>query len=409
MAAYYKITFNEIPEVGDSIFIYAHESTPPNNTSANGQNFVVARAAADETTIAATNNEQAQNFATAMITDYPDYFIISVYANVVTVSLPYAGFFDYLSYFEVSSEFASIEVISTKIEIIGMNSDLYLINNEVSLKIITSGNYPYYNIVFENLTNQKSSNPIRIYPDLTGSANLNISPYIKSLFDYPKDADGYIIPNQAVQNSNKFRITVSNNDDESAEVIKTFIRGGNRTNDTNQTLFVSQLLRPTKKLPIWQGYDTASYFIDSFGIIRKQLLSAVPTINKDFRRAKGCNEVYVKFLNQKGGYSNWLFESHSETESGQNLGSFIRNNQVDDLGNLSDSKLKIYGKIPKEYIAMINDLIISPEIYAFMDGLPIRVTAGRNSIEWDNIKKAYAVNINLDYQYRFNPSLLWSN
>ena len=166
---------------------------------------------------------------------------------------------------------------------------------------------------------------------------------------------------------------------------------------------------PTTKLPVWIGYETAEYYIDNQNLILKRLLADVSIANIEERRTKGCNEVYVKFLNQNGGYSNWLFESHSNIENNNNQGGFIRNNLVDDLGNETDFKLQLESKVPKAFKQLILDLIISPEIYALIEGLYIRVRSGRNSMEYDNIKRSYATKINLEVDNRFNPSLLWSN
>ena len=115
------------------------------------------------------------------------------------------------------------------------------------------------------------------------------------------------------------------------------------------------------------------------------------------------------YLLQSGGYSTWLFESHTDNESNNNLGGFVRNNKADDLGNEADNKLTLNAKIPKQFRELASDLIVSPEIYALRDGIFVRCRSVRNSIAYDNIKRSYNVTINLELDYRFNPSLLWSN
>lgn len=410
-ATIYNITFVSIPAVNESINVKAHIKTPPNGLTQRIETFKTNRSNPGETTIGANLNAQAQNFYNSFLTDYASggNIIASVDGATVTLQVDPLGSFDYFDSIIISGPYAILTPSNSSVILSGLNSDLYLINNEIIISLSTSLAYPFYTIQFKNLSNQKISNLVKVYPDGSNIATLNISPYIKGLFEYPSDADGYVIDNQNVPNSNKFEITVSNGVTSPSKIIKTFVRGGNKTNDTNQTLSVLDVLRPTLKLPIWTGFETASYYINGDGLMIKQLLGSLPFDQKDFRRPKGCNEIYVKFLNQKGGYSNWLFESHSETNVNQNLGNFIRNNKVDDFGNSSDSKIQVYSKVPKYYIGIINDLIISPEIYVYIDGVEIRVTSGRNSIEYDSIKRAYSVNINLDYQFRFNPSLLWSN
>lgn len=306
------------------------------------------------------------------------------------------------------------------IKVVGFNDDRYLINNPISLIISSNDNPVYFKIVVNNLTNQKVSTDFISYPNQSGVSNIQLDPIIKSLFDYPADANGYVTPNQLVPNANKCRVRIYykyidlETEVISPEVlgldtIKTFIRGGKRTSDVNQTLQGSQILTPTAKLPVWEGYDTAEYYLDENNLIRKRLLLDVSASRIEYLRKKGCNEVCVKFLNQNGGYSNWLFESHFNKESNKNLGGFIRDNKADDLGNEVDNKLDCNAKVPKAYRPLVNDLIVSPEIYVMIDGIYKRVRSVSNSITYDLIKRSYNVNINFDFDYRFNPSLLWSN
>ena len=103
------------------------------------------------------------------------------------------------------------------------------------------------------------------------------------------------------------------------------------------------------------------------------------------------------------------FRSKNELESNVNLGGFVRNNLVDDLGNESNSTIQAMGKIPAEYAYYINDLIVSPEIYVLLDGSWVRVRSKNNSVSVNQTKRSYQVTINYDVDYRFNPSLLWSN
>jgi hypothetical protein len=136
----------------------------------------------------------------------------------------------------------------------------------------------------------------------------------------------------------------------------------------------------------------------------------VEIIDIDYRRIKGNNNIYLKFLNQKGGYSYWLFESYGEKETNTPLGYLVNtSNNLLDLGNESKSDLQIYSKIPKEYRNFPKDLIVSSDIYAYQNSAWKKIFLKSNNIEFDNIKKVYTVNFNIDLNYRFNPSLLWSN
>jgi hypothetical protein len=362
---------------------------------------------------------------TVLIEDYPSLFtaIVDTPISVLVTALEENVIFtggentEYLTYI-VKNETANPNLIPIKV--VGFNDDRYLINNPILLTITSSDNVTFYKIVINNLTNQKTSTDFISYPDFNGFSNVRLEAIIKSLFDYPSDANGYIINDQLVPNANKCRVRIfyKTLDPETEiesdfilglDTIKTFIRGGKRTSESNQSLLGNQILTPCAKLPLWEGYETAEYYLDNNNLIRKRLLIYVPSSRYQFLRSKGCNEVYVKFLNQNGGYSNWLFESHLDKESNKSLGGFVRNNKADDLGNEVDNKLDVNSKVPKDYRPIINDLIVSPEIYVMIDGVYKRVRSIGNSISYDSIKRSYNVNINFDFDYRFNPSLLWSN
>lgn len=384
------------------------------------ESFVTLRVSPFQSTIA--TGDILQNICDAYLLDYPSLFTAEVEsANTVllTASLPNVVFST--TFLNPNLEYIidnETVVVPDAISVSGLSSDRYLINNEINAEITSDITPIYYKTIITNLSNQQVSTGLISYPDFNSSVRLSLQSVIKSLFDYPSDTDNYIIVDQIVPNSNKFKIQIYYNppDEEgntTSEVLgyettKTFIRGGKRTTLTNQTIS-NGIIRITDKLPVWAGYDTADYYLDTQNLIRKIILAQVPAEQIDYRRTKGCNETYVKFLNQNGGYSNWLFESHTNNEGNTNQGGFIRDNKVDDLGNEADFKLNVWAKVPKDYKQIILDLIISPEIYAMIDGVMVRVRSGRNSMIYDNIKRSYSVNINFEVDNRFNPSLLWSN
>lgn len=284
-----------------------------------------------------------------------------------------------------------------------LNSNGYLINNEIWFNINADSYVKYYTLYFTNLSNAKSTTAFVIYPDLNNHAFVNIQSIVKSLFDPP---------NGNTNNAAKIKISIVGKDNNDVtylfEFTKDFVRGGNRTNDTNQTISPNQSLRLYQTLPVWSGFPVYDYFLSPTFVIEQENLIEVTDI--DYRRIKGCNNIYLKFLNQKGGYSYWLFESFTEKEAGSPLGTIVgSNNNLLDLGTLSSSDLKVYSKVPREYKQYAFDLIISPDIFAYQNGGWKKIGLKANSIERDNIKRVYSVSLNLDLNYRFNPSLLWSN
>lgn len=280
-----------------------------------------------------------------------------------------------------------------------LNNNGYLINNEIWFNVTADEDVLYFKFIFTNLSNAKITSAFVSYADQNDNVFVNIQSVVKALFD---------TPNGSTNNSTKIQISIAANTGYSISFIKDFVRGGNRTNDTNQTISPNQSLRLYQTLPVWSGFPVYDYFLSSLYVIEQQTLAEVSDI--DYRRMKGCNNIYLKFLNQKGGYSYWLFESFTEKEAGNPLGATVgANNNLLDLGTISSSDLKVYSKIPKQYKQYAFDLVVSPDIYAYQNGGWKKIFLKANSIERDNIKRVYSVSLNLDLNYRFNPTLLWSN
>jgi hypothetical protein len=277
-----------------------------------------------------------------------------------------------------------------------LNGNGYLINNEIWFNITSDLPVAYFRLFVQNLSNGKISSTFTAYTQ-TNSARVNLQSIIKSLFD---------VPNGIENNSATFKITITASDGTVINFNKSFIRGGVRTISINQTIQNNQILRISDTIPIWQGLPISESFLNTNYSITTIALANIT--NVDYRRAKGCNNVYLKFLNQRGGYSFWLFESYSQKETTRNKGNLIDGNgSFIDLGTDSNSDLQVYSKIPKEYKQYAIDFIVSPDVYVWQDAIWKKVTTKNNSLEVDNIKKVYSVNFNLDLNYRFNPSLLW--
>lgn len=277
-----------------------------------------------------------------------------------------------------------------------LNGNGYLINNEILFDITANLPTSYFRVFLQNLSNGKISSTFTAYTQ-TNSARVNLQSIVKSLFD---------VPNGNENNSASFKITITASDGTSLNFNKSFIRGGNRTASPNQTIQNNQRLRISDTLPIWTGLPISESFLNTDYSISETSLANINGV--DYRRGKGCNNIYFKFLNQKGGYSYWLFESYSEKETARNNGNLIGSNgDLIDLGSDSNSELQVYSKIPKEYKQYAKDFIVSPDVYVWQDAIWKKVTTKNNSIEVDNVKKVYTVNFNLDLNYRFYTSLLW--
>lgn len=351
----------------------------------------------------------ATAFRNSFLIDEPEYLItlsIGLYSSFVIITsedndVTFSG--GQSNYKEGQSSLVTFEITrqtgDTSIIVTGLESDNYFINNEIWMVLNTVDTISRYELVLTNLNNGKFTRPFELFT-MTNTSRVNIQPIIKSLFDYPN-----------VRNQNKFQITINayigNELSGTNSFIKNFIRGGHRTELTNQNIATGTILRPSVKLPIWDGYPTDEYFLDTDGSIQIGPFADIDPSLKDFKRVKGCNNLYVKFLNQQGGYSNWLFESYSNAETNTNLGAFVRNNNIEDLGNEVDNSLNVFSKVPQEYYQLIKDLFVSLEIYVWQDLRWKRVLSGRNTSDYDTAKRAYSVKAKFDIENRYNPSLLW--
>lgn len=285
------------------------------------------------------------------------------------------------------------------ISIVGLENNNYFINNEVWINLSLVEENTRYEVKLTNLSNSKYSNNF-VLSSFNGKAKINLQPILKSLFDYPD-----------IKNANKFKIEINcyNGSDliEYEVIYKNFIRGGKRTTEANQSIPYQSILRPSLRLPIWTGFETNEYYLDNDGSIQIRPLAEVPSNKKDYKIVRGCDNVYFKFLNQYGGYSNWLFQTYSTTEKNSNLGAFVRDNKIEDLGNEVDNTINIVGKVEAEYYGLIQDLFVSPEIYYLKDSVWVRVLSNGNTTELESNKRNYNIKGKFIIENRFNPSLLW--
>src|SRR5699024_1758256 len=114
--------------------------------------------------------------------------------------------------------------------------------------------------------------PFTLYPSPKG-ITIDLAPYIKGLMPIPYVPDSsYQNP---IPNYQRFTITVEETQGNTSQVFsnKTFIRGFERTK-SNQgiTLPIGTTLNNADRIPIWDSYPTARFFIDSNNTIQHQLV-----------------------------------------------------------------------------------------------------------------------------------------
>lgn len=396
-------------------------------------NVVSQRIYANEIQYNSSINTIATNYKNAITADYPTLVTATVGGDTVTITSnnDIANFTSGTVIGGGTVNFTYNNTVVGNITVDGMNSTNYLINNDIIIRLgydaLRGG---YFRLQLENQTTGKSTNFITAQQGADGSALINLSPIIKGIFSYPTMKINALFSSFNFHNgcdTIKINISYINGAGQvNYTVTKRFIRGGKRTDRTNLTVPLGYLM-PTPKLPVWTGRELTISQLTPNGI-QITSLADFPEANKVYMQTKGCDSTYVKFINQNGGYSYWLFENITDSESNGALGSYVRigggisdgassvsristKTGYQDLGNTSDVTLSLSSKVPAEFLPYMNDLVISPDIYFYDTKLNMwhHATSARNTVPRESNRKAYQVKINLNVDNRFNPSLLWSN
>lgn len=283
----------------------------------------------------------------------------------------------------------------------GLVNDFFLSNNPIFVNIEETNAFDFFTV-------KVGSYPASTITPINKKAILDISSYVKSLLPLGNNMVRLSI---VVSSYRK----VGGNDQllSSTTLNKYFIRGGKRGSQTNTTGKPLSALIVTDKIPYWNGYLATYSFLNT---TNNQASIEMIVVNPDFmrntdlRKVKGCNSTYVMFLNSLGGYSYWMFEGVTDQQKNTNEG-LINNTQMIDLGNSYDQELELYSKVPKSYIALIQDLIISPEIYIYRIGeegiVWDRYYSANNTLEANPAKNAQSVKVKLKPFNKFNPQVVW--
>jgi len=318
----------------------------------------------------------------------------------------------------------------------GLSSNFYLANNPIYLSISgIDDRTPYIDYFISVYDNQGSitstSKPQRSY-NLNNTLSVDIAPLIKSFMSEPNHNTNYteLNPFPFYFNHIKINITVREyeykntvvSDPEggldrivfSTEIVntdtisnKTFIRGGKRTYDNNINLGNATNLIVTDKIPVWSGLPVDYYYTNlQDGIVKTNI---IPGELKDERTVKGCESIYVKFLNSLGGYSYWLFENSEVQERNSNLGSIRRQLDVLDLGNESEETITLISKVPQRFMPLMKDLIVSPEIYRYEKENQEwhRLSSDNNRITTNSFEVNTKVKLKFNPYSNYNPAVIW--
>lgn len=199
----------------------------------------------------------------------------------------------------------------------------------------------------------------------------------------------------------------------------TFYRGGEDSDRTNVQVPALAALIESAKIPVWTGYPSAKYYLNASNEII--YTNIIPPSETEQRRVVNCNPVYLRFLNSKGGYSFWMFESwniQKKTKKGDIIERRVNNL---DLGLEPSHTLNLSTRAEERYTQTLSALCESPEVYIYQIQNVVeeqntsfqfsnewtRIFNDGSSMEWNNEDSVNEFDFKFNLNFKNNPSLLW--
>jgi hypothetical protein len=294
------------------------------------------------------------------------------------------------------------------------NSDLFYTDNPVYITfngILPNTKYIEY-FPFTNNPNAQIS-PNRIYTNGRTSITIDVSSIAKIAMPNVPHNTNYTYLNPIIVQNNIVNIDfiikeVSNTGIEVSRptITLTFIKGGNATYNANQSAQINVPLTPIDIIPQWGGLPVDYYYINA----SKQMVKSnvIPDDKKEIRKIKGCDPLYIKFRNSKGGYSYWLFENWEKETQSKNYGIVEQRTSVYDLGNESELKITAISKVPKRFFPLIEDLVNSGEIYRLLSNNQWeRIISDNNKVNQNLFNQNEKVKLKFNVPIRYKPAAIW--
>lgn len=301
----------------------------------------------------------------------------------------------------------------------GLNSNRFLAGNPVPVKLsLATGVFETGSFITMNITRLSTHGgelPIvmpstKLYPGPSG-LEIDIAPYIKGLLPYPYvPGTSYQDP---VPNYQNFNITFSESQTDSSNAFlnKTFVRGFRREeSETAMTLAINAQLNPVDTIPMWTGYPSARFWIDSGSAIRStQIVES--QYSKQMRAPTNCDPFYVRFLNSLGGYSFWMFNAWDWSTKTTGVGVIERTASTINrsLGFKEDNTITVDSRVKREFLPLIRDMIASPVIQVYGKfGMPWKkIELKGQSITESNYEDMIEATASFDLMLGNRPEVIW--
>ena len=301
----------------------------------------------------------------------------------------------------------------------GLEGDLYYINNPILINITDLNvDINYIQLGLSNINdplNTILSNKLRIYPNVNREIiGFDLSEVIKANFTRPKHpeiilGDAPIATNYILFKIKMIGISFNDGTELPYSSNKTFLRGGEDTQENNVTNIIGDDLKITDKHLSWGGLPFNKYFINSDKKI--ELAGLIPNDEIQQMNPIGCDPFYVRFLNNKGGYSFWYFPVWEKDKKTKSAGYVDRHRPLDSfsLGFEATHTVKAESKIRREHFAIAESLVSSPEIYVYnrYGNTWAKIDITKSSFSSNTYEDVTDFNANFDIKLSNDGRIIW--
>lgn len=313
--------------------------------------------------------------------------------------------------------------------ITGLEAEIYFINNPIWTEINTDGVKVIVRVTYQ------AKQYTLTFDVFDGRVVFDVAIIAKVLMPLPRFDNIYFSPSLNLNFIRDVYFQFLKIDNEGNligidQMDRTFIRGGLPFGN-NIPVSVGAALIESTTVPVWNGYPSLFAFVNENNEIQHQPLP--PAEITDVRRERTCGGVYLSWLNSKGGYSFWLFETW---ELAQKAGKSDLIDTYDNgflyqgfqtTGNETDYSIQVKTIVPNKYFNHISSLVNSPDVWVYnLESLmgyyesllnpdipPInnvmwkRIMNNGNTFNWksDDIQKEVSLSFNIERSE--NRQLVW--
>ena len=302
----------------------------------------------------------------------------------------------------------------------GLSLNRYLVNNPIWVDISDAPETIYLTFSSVNQGTQTLIAPY-VIKTFNGKTSFDLSEIIKAMMNEPSHPVGLLSGDILPSNATTFTLRFQDVEvPDEVLITKTFIRGGDATMGSNLTLPANAVLKESPKIPVWEGFQSAKYYLNENNrIVYTNILT-----NSEIERMSvvNCNPLFLRFLNTRGGYSFWLFEEWEVNEKSKKTETIIRRGNPLDLGMEMEYSLETTTRVNREYNATLSALLKSPEIYVHrIENLLnkrsstevgrfsewTRIYNAGNSIRWNSFEEMNEYSFKFDLLFNNKPTLIW--